>query len=193
MVWETIDHKNAGSSRITPFCFQRRALEAAIHVGGDRAMKKLRLGFAIIYLVALLLSLTAFQAAAQDATFVGSWDMTVTGGGRGGQNGGQGGGQGDGQSGNQAGGGHHGGGGPQSLTITKDGDKFKVTHKTPRGENTADATVSGNTISWTEQRQGRDGNIMKIEFKATLDGDTLKGTMGGGQFTREFTAAKHAS
>ena len=55
-------------------------------------MKKLRLGFAVLYLVALLLSLTAFQAAAQDANFVGSWDMTVTGGGRGG-------GQGDGQSG----------------------------------------------------------------------------------------------
>ena len=148
-------------------------------------MKKLRLGFAAIYLVALLLSLTAFQAAAQDANFVGSWDMTVTGGGRGG-------GQGDGQSGGQAGGGHRGGG-PQSLTITKDGDKFKVSHKTPRGENTSDATVSGNTISWTEQRQGRDGNTMKIEFKATLDGDALKGTMGGGQFTREFTAARHAS
>jgi hypothetical protein len=152
-------------------------------------MKKLRLGFAALYLVALLLSLTAFQAAAQDANFVGSWDMTVTGGGRGG---GQGGGQGDGQGGGQAGGGHRGGG-PQSLAITKDGDKFKVTHKTPRGENTSDATVSGSTISWTEQRQGRDGNTMKIEFKATLDGDTLKGTMGGGQFTREFTAARHAS
>ena len=148
-------------------------------------MKKLRLGFAAIYLVALLLSLTAFQAAAQDANFVGSWDMTVTGGGRGG-------GQGDGQSGGQVGGGHRGGG-PQSLTITKNGDKFKVSHKTPRGENTSDATVSGNTISWTEQRQGRDGNTMKIEFKATLDGDALKGTMGGGQFTREFTAARHAS
>jgi hypothetical protein len=160
-------------------------------------MKKLRLGFAVIYLVALLLSLTAFQAAAQDANFVGSWDMTVTGGRGGGQGGGQGSGQGDGQSGGQgngqAGGGHHGGGGPQSLTITKDGDKFKVTHKTPRGENASDATVSGNTISWTEQRQGRDGNTMKMEFKATLDGDTLKGTMGGGQFTREFTAARHAS
>ena len=148
-------------------------------------MEKVRLGFAVFYLVALLLSLTAFQAAAQDANFVGSWDMTVTGGGRGG-------GQGDGQSGGQAGGGHRGGG-PQSLTITKDGDKFKVSHKTPRGENTSDATVSGNTISWTEQRQGRDGNTMKIEFKATLDGDALKGTMGGGQFTREFTAARHAS
>ena len=158
-------------------------------------MKKLRLSFAVFYLVALLLSLTAFQAAAQDANFVGNWDMTITGGGRGG---GQGGGQSDGQSGGQgdgqAGGGHRGGrGGAQSITIAKDGDKFKVTHKTPRGDNTADATVSGNTISWTEQRPGRDGNTMKIEFKATLDGDTLKGTMGGGQFTREFTAARHAS
>jgi hypothetical protein len=158
-------------------------------------MKKLRLSFAVFYLVALLLSLTAFQAAAQDANFVGNWDMTITGGGRGG---GQGGGQSDGQSGGQgdgqAGGGHRGGrGGAQSITIAKDGDKFKVTHKTPRGDNTSDATVSGNTISWTEQRQGRDGNTMKIEFKATLDGDTLKGTMGGEQFTREFTAARHAS
>jgi hypothetical protein len=158
-------------------------------------MKKFRLSFAVFYLVALLLSLTAFQAAAQDANFVGNWDMTITGGGRGG---GQGGGQSDGQSGGQgdgqAGGGHRGGrGGAQSITIAKDGDKFKVTHKTPRGDNTSDATVSGNTISWTEQRQGRDGNTMKIEFKATLDGDTLKGTMGGGQFTREFTAARHAS
>ena len=154
-------------------------------------MKKLRLGFAGFCVIALLLSLTALQAAAQDANFVGTWDMTVTGGGRGG---GQGGRQADGQSGGQGGGGHRGGGGgAQSLTITKDGDKFKVTHKTPRGDNTSDATVSGNTISWTEQRQGRDGNNMQIEFKATLDGDTLKGTMGGGQFTREFTAARHAS
>jgi hypothetical protein len=157
-------------------------------------MKKLRLGFAVFYLVALLLSMTAFQAAAQDANFVGTWDMTVTGGGRGGQGSGQADGQSGGQSDGQAGGGHHGGrGGPQSLTIAKDGVKFTVTHKTQRGDNTADATVSGNTISWSEQRQGRDGNTMKIEFKATLDGDTLKGTMGGGQYTREFTAARHAS
>src|ERR1700678_2032480 len=42
-------------------------------------MKKLRLGFAVFYLVALLLSLTAFQAAAQDANFVGNWDMTTAG------------------------------------------------------------------------------------------------------------------
>jgi hypothetical protein len=134
-------------------------------------------GFAGFYLVALLLSMTAYQAAAQDANFVGTWDMSVTGGGRGA---------------GQGGGGNHGGGGggAQTLTITKDGDKFQVTHKSPRGDNTSDAAVSGNTISWTEQRQGRDGGTMKIEFKAALDGDALKGTMGGGQFSREFTAKR---
>jgi hypothetical protein len=143
---------------------------------GDRAMKKLRMGFAGFYLLALLLSMTAYQAAAQDANFVGSWDMTVTSGGRGGGQGG--------------GGNRGGGGGAQTLTITKDGDKFQVTHKSPRGDTTSNAAISGNVISWTEQRQGRDGGTIKIEFKATLDGDALKGTMGGGQFSREFTAKR---
>jgi len=97
--------------------------------------------------------------------------------------GGQGGGEG-------RGGERGGGGGAQSLTIAKDGEKFKVTHKTPRGDNTSDAAVSGNTISWTEQRTGRNGETMKIDFKATLDGDTLKGTVSGGRFNREFTAKR---
>jgi len=68
---------------------------------------------------------------------------------------------GSGRGGNRGG----GGGGAQSLTITKDGDNFNVTHKTPRGENTADATVSGNTITWTEPRQGRDGDTMKSDSR----------------------------
>jgi hypothetical protein len=122
---------------------------------------------------ALLLSVTAVQAAPQDANFVGAWAMTMTGGGAGG-----------------GGGNRGGGGGAQSLTITQDGDKFKVSHKTPRDENAYDATVSGNTISWTEERQGREGNTMKIEYKATLSGDTMTGTMGGGQFSRDFTAKR---
>ena len=54
-------------------------------------MKKYRLGFAVLCLVALLFSLSEFRAAAQEANFVGAWDMTVTGGGSGGgQAGGQG-------------------------------------------------------------------------------------------------------
>src|ERR1700735_3087522 len=149
-------------------------------------MQKFRLELAAFYVIALvLLSMSILRAAPQDASFVGSWEMTMTGGGQdGGQNGDQG----------QGGGGRNrgGGGGPQSLTITQDGGKFKVSHKTRRGENAYDATVTGNTISWTEERPGRDGGTMKVQYKATLDGDTMKGTMGGGKFNREFTAKRTA-
>jgi hypothetical protein len=120
-------------------------------------------------------------ATPQAATnFTGTWQMTVNGGGRGG---GQGGGSGEGR-----GGGRGQRGGSQTLSITQDGDKVKVDHKTPREEQTSDATVSGNTISWTEERQGRDGNSIKIAYKAMIDGDTLTGTMGTGRFNRDFTA-----
>src|ERR1700679_2888420 len=149
-------------------------------------MQKFRLGFAVLYVFALLLLfVTAVKAAPQDANFVGSWEMSVMGGG-------QGGGQ-DGDQGQGAGGGNRGGrGGAQSLTITQDGGKFKVSHKTRRGENAYDATVTGNTISWTEERTGPDGNSRKIAYKATLTGDTMTGTMGGGKFSREFTAKRSA-
>jgi hypothetical protein len=136
----------------------------------------------------LLISVSSVQAGPQAANFAGSWQMTMTGGGpRGGQGGGGG-------QGGQGGGGGRGrgqrGGGSQTLTITQDGDKLKVDHKTPRDDQTYDATVSGNTISWTEERSGRNGDTMKIDFKATIDGDTLNGTMGGGQFSRNFTAKR---
>lgn len=134
-------------------------------------MKQARFVFAGICAFALLLSLVATQANAQNApNFVGTWDITVQapeGGGGGGNR-----------------------GGAQSLVIAKDGDNYKVTHKTPRGDVTSDATVDGSTISWTEERQGRNGNSMKINFKATVDGDSMKGTMGGGQFSRDFTAKR---
>jgi hypothetical protein len=143
---------------------------------------RLRLGSAGCCMIALLLSMAAFQVKAQDANFVGTWDMTMTGGGDG---------QGSGQGGGEGRGGERGGGaGAQSLMIAKDGEKLKVTHKTPRGDNTSEATVSGNTISWTEQRTGRNGETMKIDFKATLEGDTLKGAVSGGRFNREFTAKR---
>jgi hypothetical protein len=150
-------------------------------------MQKFRLGFAGLCVFALLLPVAAAQATPQDANFAGTWEMTMTGGGQGGGGGNQGGG-----SGNQGGGGANRGGGrgEQSLTIMQDGDKVKISHKTRRGETASDATVSGNTISWTEQRQGRGGATMKIDYKATLNGDTMKGTMGGGQFSRDFTAKR---
>jgi hypothetical protein len=158
--------------------------------------RKIRFGLESFCAIFVLLSVLALQVASQDApNFVGSWQMIMLSGGQGGQSGGQGGqggGQGDAQPGDQGEGGHRGGAtrGPQTLVIAKDGDHYKVTHKTPRGDKTSDATVSGNTISWSEERPNRDGGTMKIQFKASIDGDALNGTFGGGQFTREFTAKR---
>jgi hypothetical protein len=151
-------------------------------------MKKIRWGLAALCAMALALSMTAQRVSAQEANFVGTWDVTMTGGGHAGA---QGGGGGEGGAEAHGGGGH--GGWVQSLVISKDGDKYKVTHKTPRGDNTSDASVTGNTITWTEQRTGRNGETMKIDYKATLDGDTLSGSMSGGRFNREFTAKRSSS
>jgi hypothetical protein len=147
-------------------------------------MQKSALELIALCVFMLLFSVTAIQAAPQNTNFVGTWEMTMAAGG-------QGGGGGEGGGGGQGGGGEHrGGGGTQSLTITQNAEKFKVSHKTKRGENVSDAAVSGNAISWTEERQGQDGNSMKITFKATLDGDIMKGSMSGGQFNRDFTAKR---
>ena len=135
-------------------------------------MQKSRLGIAVLFVFAMVLSMAAVRTTAQSANFAGTWTMTMSGGGE------------------RGGGGGNRGGGEQSLTITQDGDKITVDHKTRRGENTYNATVSGNTISWTEERQGREGNTMQIQYKATQDGDTLKGTMSGGRFNRDFTATR---
>jgi hypothetical protein len=137
-------------------------------------MRNSRLDFAVLAIFALLLSMTVGRAMSQEAKFAGTWELTMAASEQGAE------------------GGHHGGrgGGAQSLTITQDGEKYKVSHKTHRGENAYDATVSGNTISWTEEHEGRGGNTMKVNYKATLDGDTLKGTMSGGQFSRDFTAKR---
>ena len=141
--------------------------------------------------VLLLMVSSVIQAAPQAGTFVGTWQVSMERGGPGGGGGGNGNGNGgNGGRGNGGGRARGGGGGAQMLTIAQDGDKFKVTHKTPRSEDTFDATVSGSAISWTETRQGRDGNSISMEYKATVDGDSMQGTMGGGQFSRQFTAKR---
>ena len=152
-------------------------------------MRKSRIELAFcVFGILLIFAAAAIHAAPQEANFVGTWNLTVTGGGGQGHGGGQGGDQGEAQG---EGGGHRGGGGgAQTITITRDGDNFKVDHKTPRGDVVSNATVSGNTISWTEERKGRDGNSHTAQFKATLSGDSMSGTIAGGQGSRDFTAKR---
>jgi hypothetical protein len=154
---------------------------------GEISMQKSKVRFSTYDFAILLFVSTAIaHAAPQESNFVGTWNLTVngdhSGGGR--QSGDQGEPQGE-------GGGHRGGGGgAQTITITKDGDTFKVDHKTHRGDVVSNATVSGNTISWAEERKGRDGDSHTTQFKATLNGDSMSGTLAGGQFSRTFTAKR---
>ncbi|MFZ3245933.1 MAG: hypothetical protein WA185_12735 [Candidatus Acidiferrales bacterium] len=145
-------------------------------------MQKVKWILGGICVFALVASLAAFRVNAQEApNFAGTWNMTMAAP--------QGGGGGNGGGGNRGG----RGGGAQSLVITQDGGKYKVDHKTQRGDVTSDATVNGNAISWTEERQGRNGNTMEMQFKATVDGDSMTGTMSGGRFNRDFTAKRSSS
>ncbi len=58
------------------------------------------------------------------------------------------------------------------------------------GETPIDGSVSGNTLTFTVTRQGRDGNPMTITYTATVTGDSMSGKMSGGRGDREFTAKK---
>ena len=174
-------------------------------------MRNSRFAVAGIFAAAAFLVATLVHAAPQataSPNFVGTWQMQMSGGGPGGRpnggdgnsgnnNGGNGGDQGDNNGGGSGNGGGRRGGpggrGPSTLVITQDGSNYKVTHKTPRGDVSSPATLSGNTLTWTEEREGRDGNTMKMNFKATVDGDTMKGTLAGGQFSRDFTATRSAA
>ena len=125
-------------------------------------------------LCAVVFAFALVARADDNAKVAGTWEMTMTGGGPGGG----------------------GGGGqappPSTLTIEQNGDKIKGTIKGARGETPFEGTVKGKEISFTVKRQGRDGNEITIEYKGTVDGDTIKGTMGitGGQMQREWTAKK---
>jgi hypothetical protein len=145
----------------------------------------------------LLIATSVIHAAPQSSSFVGTWQITMEGRGARGGGGGNGGdnpdGGGGGNGGGSGGGGGRGrgrGGGAQTLVIAQDGDKFTVTHTTPRSNQTFDATLSGGTMSWTETRQGRDGNSVNVDYKATVDGDTMAGTMGLNRFSRPSTAKR---
>ena len=80
----------------------------------------------------------------------------------------------------------------QSFVITADGGNFQVSHRTRQGETVSQATASGNTLSWTEQRTGREGRTVEMKFTATVTGDTMQGTLAGprGRVQREFTGTR---
>jgi hypothetical protein len=78
------------------------------------------------------------------------------------------------------------------ITIVQEGNKIKVTMPPgPRGGDpiTAEGTIEGNAIAWKVVRQGPQGEMV-IDYKGTVDGATMKGTMSMMDREIEWTAKK---
>ena len=84
----------------------------------------------------------------------------------------------------------------QDITFAQDGNKIKVTMTMmgrPGGEAremVGEGTIEGNAIAWAFTFQGRDGQEMKMEYKGTVDGATMKGTTQRMGNEVEWTAKK---
>ena len=77
------------------------------------------------------------------------------------------------------------------ITIAQDGNNIKVTMPGFRGGDpiVAEGKIEGNAIQWKVVRQGPQGEMV-MEYKGTVDGDTMKGTMNMMDREMEWTAKK---
>jgi hypothetical protein len=75
-----------------------------------------------------------------------------------------------------------------TLTLTQDGITLKGTMKSENGAESqiGDGNMSGNTITFTATRPGEN----KVEYKGTVDGETMKGTLMRGENSVAWTAKR---
>ena len=79
----------------------------------------------------------------------------------------------------------------QTLTLQQDGGAIKGTMTGRRGDTPVEGTVSGNTVTFSVKRQTPNGDTMVIDYKATVDGDSMKGSVHSERFgDRDFTAKR---
>jgi hypothetical protein len=77
----------------------------------------------------------------------------------------------------------------QTLTIKQDGATIKGTLSGQRGEAPFEGTVAGNKISFTIKRETPNGTFT-LEYSATVNGDSMEGTVHSERFDRKFTAKR---
>jgi len=84
----------------------------------------------------------------------------------------------------------------RDITIAQEGNKIKVTMPgrpnqdgTPGEPIVGEGTIEGNAIAWKVVRQSPQGE-MTIEYKGTVDGAAMKGTMMMMDREVEWTAKK---
>jgi hypothetical protein len=77
----------------------------------------------------------------------------------------------------------------QTLTIQQDAATIKGMLSGPRGDTPFEGTVAGNKISFTIKRDTPNGTFT-MEYSATVDGDSMAGTIHSERFDRKFTAKR---
>jgi hypothetical protein len=78
------------------------------------------------------------------------------------------------------------------VTLTQSGGMLTGTLKTQQGESPITGSVDGNNITMTVKRTTPNGEQTN-EYKGTIDGDTMKGSVTMGQRTVDWTAARNKS
>ena len=123
-------------------------------------MKSLKV-CAVLCAMALVFSMASFGAP-QAAKVAGKWEMTSEG---------------------------RQGPVTRNMTIEQDGEKIKGTLSGPRGDQEFTGTIKGKDISFIVKFQTPNGE-RTVEYKGTVDGDSMKGTVEMGQRTVEWTAKR---
>lgn len=80
-----------------------------------------------------------------------------------------------------------------TLNLTQDGTKVTGTATMRMGDvPIKDAKLDGNNLSFTVEL-GRGERTFEMQYKATVDGDNMKGTMSGGRGAERPFTGKRAS
>jgi hypothetical protein len=77
----------------------------------------------------------------------------------------------------------------RDMTIEQDGEKIKGVISGQRGDQEFTGTVKGKDISFTVKFQTPNGE-RTVEYKGTVDGDSMKGTVEMGPRTVEWSAKR---
>jgi hypothetical protein len=72
----------------------------------------------------------------------------------------------------------------QTIVLKQDGSKITGTFKGPRQSGPLEGTVDGNNISFHVATR------VPLDYKGTIDGDTMKGTLTGRGKTGDWTAKR---
>jgi hypothetical protein len=118
---------------------------------------------ALLAMLCLAIFAAAGISSAQDAKVAGTW--TLNAGGR---------------------------GGPQTLTLTQDGQKLGGTLHGGRGDSPVTGTIAGNNITISVTRTNQNGDSVKTDYTGTVSGDSMKGTVNMRGNSVDWTATKGA-